>query len=211
MKNRLLQIILFAVVACSCALMSSAHSKLTPNAQLSLLQKQAARYDSNGKRVKALDANPSIRLVVDVDAQDAASTFAQIREAGATVLSKLGHQAVVSIPVDKVDALVAIEGVKRVDATSKGELKTDVSLVETGVSLIDGTIPGLEEVYTGKGITICLVDVGFDFQHPAFKDANGNSRLRCVYLPGNDNGHKFIVEDDEAIFFIWFHSFGITV
>ena len=198
MKNRLLQILLFAVIACSCALMSSAHSKLTPNAQLSLLQKQMARYDSNGKRIRALEANPSIRLVVEVDSQDAASTFAQIREAGATVLSKLGHQAVISIPADNVDALVAIEGVKRVDATSKGELKTDVSLVETGVSLIDGTVPGLEEVYTGKGVTVCLVDGGFDFQHPAFKDADGNSRLRCVYLPGNDNGHKFIVEDDEA-------------
>ena len=198
MKNRLLQILLFAVIACSCALMSSAHSKLTPNAQLSLLQKQTARYDSNGKRVKALDANPSIRLVVEVDSQDAASTFALIREAGATVLSKLGHQAVISIPVEKVDALVAIEGVKRVDATSKGELKTDVSLVETGVSLIDGTVPGLEEVYTGKGVTVCLVDGGFDFQHPAFKDADGNSRLCYVYLPGNDSGRKFIVEDDEA-------------
>ena len=178
--------------------MSSAHSKLTPNAQLSLLQKQTARYDSNGKRIKALEANPSIRLVVVVDSQDATSTFAQIREAGATVLSKLGHQAVISIPADKVDALVAIEGVNKVDATSKGELKTDVSLVETGVSLIDGTIPDLEEVYTGKGVTICLVDAGFDLQHPAFKDADGNSRLRCVYLPGNDSGRKFIVEDGEA-------------
>ncbi len=198
MKNRLLQIILFAVVACSCTLMSSAHNKLTPNAQLSLLQKQTARYDSNGKKLQALDADPVITLVVEVDAKGAAGTFAQIRKTGATVLSKLGHQTVISIPADNVDDLVAIEGVKRVDATSKGQLKTDVSLVETGVSLIDGTVPGLEEVYTGKGVTICLVDMGFDFQHPAFKDADGNTRLRCVYLPGNDSGHKFIVEDDEA-------------
>lgn len=198
MKNRLFQIISIAVIACSCALMSSAHNKLTANVQLSLLQKQTAKYDSNGKRIKAPDAKSSIRLVVEVDAKDASSTFDQIRETGATVLSKLGHQAVISIPADNIDGLVAIEGVKRVDATSKGELKTDVSLVETGVSLIDGTVPGLEEVYTGKGITICLVDEGFDFQHPAFKDADGNTRLRCVYLPGNDSGHKFIVEDDEA-------------
>lgn len=141
MKNRLFQIVLLAIIACSCALMSNAHSKLTPSAQLSLLQKRAAKYDSNGKRLQALDADPGIRLVVEVDSQDAASTFAKIREAGATVLSKLGHQAVISIPADKVDALVAIEGVKKVDATSKGELKTDVSLVETGVSLIDGTTP----------------------------------------------------------------------
>ena len=91
MKNRLFQIVLLAIIACSCALMSSAHSKLTPSAQLSLLQKRAAKYDSNGKRLQALDADPGIRLVVEVDSQDAASTFAKIREAGATVLSKLGH------------------------------------------------------------------------------------------------------------------------
>ncbi len=198
MKNRSLLIALFAIIACSCALMSSAHNKLTSSAQLSLLKKQTAQYNSNGKKIKAIDASPVIRLVVEVDSKDAASTFAQIRECGGTVLSKLGHQAVISIPTGNVDDLVAIEGVKKVDATSKGELKTDISRVETGVSLIDGTTPGVEEVYTGEGITIFVVDGGFDFQHPAFKDANGNTRLRCVYLPSNDSGHKFIVEDDEA-------------
>ena len=91
MKDRLFQIISIVIIACSCTLMSSAHSKLTPSAQLSLLQKRAAKYDSNGKRHQALDANPGIRLVVEVDSQDAASSFAKIREAGATLLSKLGH------------------------------------------------------------------------------------------------------------------------
>ena len=115
--------------------MSSAHNKLTSSAQLSLLKKQTAQYDSNGKKIKAIDTNPVIRLVVEVDSKDAASTFAQISECGGTVLSKLGHQAVISISTGKVDDIVAIEGVKRVDATSKGELKTDISRVETGVSL----------------------------------------------------------------------------
>ena len=198
MNNRLLLITLFAIIAWSCALMSSAHNKLTSSAQLSLLKKQTAQYDSNGKKIKAIDTNPVIRLVVEVDSKDAASTFAQISECGGTVLSKLGHQAVISISTGKVDDIVAIEGVKRVDATSKGELKTDISRVETGVSLIDGTTPGVEEVYTGEGITIFVVDGGFDFQHPAFKDANGNTRLRCVYMPTDDSGHKFIVEDTDT-------------
>ena len=108
MRNKLLQIVLFAMMACSCALMSSAHNKLTPNAQLSLLQKHAAKYELNGKKVRALEANPVIRLVVEVDSKDAVSTFAQIREAGGTVLSKLGHQAVISVPTNKVDDLIAI-------------------------------------------------------------------------------------------------------
>ena len=116
MKNRSLLIALFAIIACSCALMSSAHNKLTPSAQLSLLKKQTAQYNSNGKKIKAIDASPVIRLVVDVDSKDAASTFTKIRECGGAVLSKLGHQAVISIPTGKVDDLVAIDGVKRVDA-----------------------------------------------------------------------------------------------
>lgn len=66
------------------------------------------------------------------------------------------------------------------------------------MSQIDGSMPGSDMAYTGQGVTICLIDRGFDFQHPAFKDENGNSRLRCVYLPFDDSGHKFIVEDDEA-------------
>ena len=198
MKNRVLRIILVAIAVCLCTLMSSAQGKLTPNAQLSLLQKPTARFDSNGNKIKAHDADAGIRLVVTVDSKDAAGTFAKIRECGATVLSKLGQQAVISIPADRVDGLVAIEGVKTVDATSRCELKTDVSRVETGVSLIDGTTPGVQDVYTGEGITICIVDGGFDFQHPAFKDADGNTRLRCVYLPSDDSGRKFVVEDDEA-------------
>ena len=198
MNNRLLHIALAAIIACSCWGASWAHNKLTPYAQLTLSQQKLAKYDLKGNRVKPLDAGSSIKLVVEVDAREAASTFASIREAGGTVLSKLGHQAVISIAADRVDALAGIEGVKSIDATHQGELKTDVSRVETGVSLIDGTTPGTDVAYTGEGVTIVLIDQGFDFQHPAFKDADGNTRLKCVYMPGNDAGHKFIVDDEEA-------------
>lgn len=198
MKNKLFNLAIAAIIACSWWSASWAHNKLTPSAQLSLIQKQSARYDLRGNKIKSLDANRYIRLVIEVDVSDAASTFASIREAGGTVLSKLGPQAVISIPVGKVNDIECIQGVKSIDATHNGELKTDVSRVETGVSLIDGTTPGIAEAYTGKGVTICLIDNGFDFQHPAFKDAEGNTRLRCVYMPGNDSGNKFIVEDDEA-------------
>ena len=173
-----------------------AATKLTPNARLALFQKQVASKSSH--QVNANNAIADIRLVVEVDAQAAASTFEQIREAGGTVLSKLGHQAVISIPLDMVDKLDAFDGVKTVDATHRAEVKTDVTRDVTGVSQIDGSMPGTDMAYTGQGVTICLIDKGFDFQHPAFKDENGNSRLRCVYLPHNDGGHKFVVEDDEA-------------
>ncbi len=187
---------IIVIVACASTVTTHAASKLTTNARLALHQKQVANKSS--LQVNANNVMSDIRLVVEVDVREAASTFEQIRALGGTVLSKLGHQAVICIPVDRVDNLAAINGVKTVDAPHRGETKTDVTRVETGVSQIDGSQSGTDVAYTGKGITICMIDMGFDFQHPALKDENGNSRLRCVYLPHNDGGHKFIVEDDEA-------------
>ena len=187
---------IIVIVACVSTVATHATTKLTPNARLALLQKQVENKSSH--QVNAYDAIADIRLVVEVDAREANSTFKQIRKMGGIVLSKLGHQAVISIPVDKVDILADLDGVKTVDATHRADVKTDVTRVETLVSQIDGTMPGTDVAYTGQGVTICMIDKGFDFQHPAFKDENGNSRLRCVYLPHNDSGHKFIVEDDEA-------------
>lgn len=186
------QVYMFLVVALMCAVVTHADNKVTPSARMSLLQHQTA---NKGQKMKAQTA---IRLVVEVDANDAAGTFIQIRELGGVVQSKLGHQAVISIPTDKVEALVDIKGILTVDAPRKGDLKTITTREETGVSQIDGTMPGTDVAYTGQGITIIVVDAGFDFQHTAFKDADGNTRLRCVYLPNNDSGHKFVVEDEEA-------------
>lgn len=119
---------IIVIVACVSTAATHAASKLTPHARLALLQKQAANKSS---RQANADNATDIRLVVEVDAREAAGTFEQIREAGGTVLSKLGHQAVISIPVDKVDNLAVIDGVKTVDATHRGEVKTDVTREKT--------------------------------------------------------------------------------
>ena len=129
-------------------------------------------------------------LVVKVAQEGAAETFAQLKAKGVKVLSKLGHQAVVSVPVDSIDAISRLDGVLRIDVGHKGRLKTDLSMKETGISLIDGTMPDAPYSYTGKGVTVCVIDIGFDFQHPAFKDAEGRSRIKCVYMIGDEGGRK---------------------
>ena len=182
-KNRLLTIFAFIfafIIPCV------GQTKFSPWAQLSLKKQKVTAHETNGKRTNAPDAHCA-QLVLTVDEKDAKQTFALIRQTGATILSKLGRQAVVSIPANRVNDLAGIDGVTYIDAPQKGRLATDYSLIETRVSEIDGSSEGSDMAYTGKGVTICVVDMGFDFQHPAFKDANGNSRLRCVYLP-NDEG-----------------------
>ena len=185
-------------------MMAMAQMKLTPQVKLqvekqkSKVERKAAKARAQGKAFAPTVKEQRMTLVVKVAQEGAAETFAQLKAKGAKILSKLGHQAVVSVPVDSIDAISRLDGVLRIDVGHKGRLKTDLSMKETGISLIDGTMPDAPYSYTGKGVTVCVIDMGFDFQHPAFKDAEGRSRIKCVYMIGDEGGRKFTVEDDEV-------------
>lgn len=186
------------LAVCTAAL---AQSKLTPQAQLRIATQRAKTVDAsrNTTEKNRVMAENTITLVVKVDESHASRTFAQMKAAGAIVKSKLGHQAVVSLPLDSVEALEQIEGVVRIDKGHLGKRKTDVTRSVTGVNQLNGpTLPADATGYTGKGVNVCIIDGGIDFQHPAFKDDEGRSRIKCVYMMGNDNGNKFTVDDPEA-------------
>lgn len=180
------------------ALVAMAQGKLTPQAQISIA-KQKTHATRSGRQLAPAEGGKKVMLVVKVSPENAAQTFRQMKAAGAVVRTKLGQQATVSIPADSVPALERIEGVLRIDSGHKGRLKTDKARQATGVSLLNGpTLPDGATLYSGKGVNICLIDVGIDFQHPAFKDSLGRSRIKCVYLNNSDEGRKFTVSDPEA-------------
>ena len=180
------------------ALVAMAQGKLTPQAQISIA-KQKTHATRSGRQLAPAEGGKKVMLVVKVSPENAAQTFRQMKAAGAVVRTKLGQQATVSIPADSVPALERIKGVLRIDSGHKGRLKTDKARQATGVSLLNGpTLPDGATLYSGKGVNICLVDVGIDFQHPAFKDSQGRSRIKCVYLNNSDEGRKFTVSDPEA-------------
>lgn len=180
------------------ALVAMAQGKLTPQAQISIA-KQKTHTTRSGRQLAPAEGGKKVMLVVKVSAENAAQTFRQMKAAGAVVRTKLGQQATVSIPADSVPALERIKGVLRIDSGHKGRLKTDKARQATGVSLLNGpTLPDGATLYSGKGVNICLIDVGIDFQHPAFKDSLGRSRIKCVYLNNSDEGRKFTVSDPEA-------------
>lgn len=180
------------------ALVAMAQGKLTPQAQISIA-KQKTHTTRCGRQLAPAEGGKKVMLVVKVSPENAAQTFRQMKAAGAVVRTKLGQQATVSIPADSVPALERIKGVLRIDSGHKGRLKTDKARQATGVSLLNGpTLPDGATLYSGKGVNICLVDVGIDFQHPAFKDSQGRSRIKCVYLNNSDEGRKFTVSDPEA-------------
>lgn len=180
-------------------------SKLTAQAQLKVKRIKAEtasaekRKKNNVRDGRQNEPVTALFVVMIGEKCNAAATIRQMRDAGAVVKSKLGHQMVVSIPIDSIGALERIDGVERIDNGHKGRKKTDVTRVETGVSRLNGTGEDvMSPAYSGKGVTVCLIDGGFDFQHPAFQDEAGNSRIKCVYMMNDEGGNPFTVNDPDA-------------
>ena len=61
--------------------------------------------------------------------------------------------------------------------------KTLLSREVTGVNKVLQGTDGLPQAFTGKGVVVGIIDSGFDFLHPSFKDAEGNLRIKAVFIP----------------------------
>lgn len=91
------------------------------------------------------------------------------------------------IPVDKLQEVAKIAKVSRISVASKRRPLTDkvrqASNVDDALTLSTDAIgAGLSKKYDGTGVLLGVVDTGIDFQHIAFKDKNGNSRIKRAYV-----------------------------
>jgi len=86
--------------------------------------------------------------------------------------------------VNKLEAVSELKGVKQVAiAKMKRHFTDQAANVTNALKAWDGTNYGLLDAYTGKDVVVGMIDIGIEFNHRAFKDANGNTRVKRVYLP----------------------------
>lgn len=94
------------------------------------------------------------------------------------------------IPVDKLQEVAKIAKVSRISVASKRRPLTDkvrqATNVDDALTLSTDAIgAGLSKKYDGTGVLLGVIDTGIDFQHIAFKDKNGNSRIKRAYVVTN--------------------------
>lgn len=129
----------------------------------------------------------------------------KLKEMGGEINSIMGNMIAVSLPVSQLEAAAAIEGVLLIDIPSGGSKKTDITRNSTEVQkVLDGTGEKLPQAYTGKGVIIGVIDGGFDYTHPAFKDKDGKLRIKGVYLPhtnieGGENLKNISYTDEKNV------------
>ena len=91
------------------------------------------------------------------------------------------------IPVDKIEEVAAIASVKSVKAATMMRKSTNTAREKTNVDDVltysaDAQSAGMPNSFDGSGVILGVIDTGIDFNHIAFKDASGNSRIKQAYV-----------------------------
>lgn len=94
------------------------------------------------------------------------------------------------VPVNQLQSLAAIDNVTRIKVARRMRPLTDKARETTHVDDLltqspDALAVGVTDKYDGAGVLLGVIDTGIDFQHIAFKDKNGKSRIKRAYVYKN--------------------------
>ncbi|MBR5638177.1 MAG: S8 family serine peptidase [Muribaculaceae bacterium] len=173
------------LMAISVSLGMMAQDKLSAPTKVFLQQRaNAAPQAPDGKTILASPKTVNGVEYVECFISLNGVSIAELEANGVKVTGKFSDFVTVSIPVNKIEAVARMKGVKQVGIARNARLLTDVAKgIVNADKAWDGTNYGLPQGYTGQGVVVGLIDDGIQFNHRAFLDDNGNSRVKAVYLP----------------------------
>lgn len=88
------------------------------------------------------------------------------------------------VPVSSIVALADDNDVEEIDAGQEVRTMMDNVRTLTNVDAVHSAT-GIDTAYKGNGVLVGIIDAGFDFRHPNFRDSNGKSRIRAVWDQNN--------------------------
>ena len=115
------------------------------------------------------------------------SDISDLEALGVQIESKFDNGLLTTlIPVDKINEVAAIEGVKKISVASLMRPLTDKARQTTNTDDVltlsaDALAANLSHIYDGTGVILGVIDGGIDYQHSAFKDKNGNTIIPFEY------------------------------
>jgi len=143
----------------------------------------------------ALDRRPLVAMPEMIDGQAYMSAFVriatddvidQLTDLGVIIQCQFGGGLLTAlIPMEKIDEVAALEGVKRINAAECMRPLTDKSREATNVDDVltlssDALAAGLDHEYDGTGVIVGIIDTGIDYRHIAFQGTNG-TRIKRIY------------------------------
>lgn len=116
-----------------------------------------------------------------IDPAEASNVY---RLFGCQQYARYGDLAIVGIPVNKLPALSEHPAVHRIEASPSSHLTMDNTVVVTAVDKVQQSFNSnwITTPYTGRGVVVGVMDVGFDLTHPNFYDSStSNYRIGAFW------------------------------
>ncbi len=152
-------------------------SNLDPNANLLFhLQMEKENVINKQKKFNIFQINHRTYLpaLLKINSAFRTSHFSRLE---VKVNAVIGDIYSVWIPVEKFQDVASLPGIQYLELAQKTYSKLDNALTKSKVDLVHKA-HNLSQRYTGKDVVIGVLDLGFDYTHPAFRDAEGNVRIQ---------------------------------
>lgn len=145
--------------------------------------KLMARACSDVNQGKAVQAFISVAGNDDIQA---------LQQMGVIVQTVFDGFVTASIPASSIDAVCALNGVKRVSLARRLHLCNDSARLCSFVDQVQQG-QGMIAPLTGKGVIIGVIDTGVDFNHINLCEPYGASRVKAVYMPHDSTGQSPVI------------------
>ena len=153
---------------------------------LNKYEQQQTAVRENGGALRA-QGRPVINYILAlVESTDGDAT---IRQKGGLVWQDFDHGFYAAfLPVDSLGALDQSTSIVRMEANELSNVLNDNSKEILGVNKVWNGIE-LPQAFRGNGVLAGVMDIGFDFTHPSFRNEDGSSRVIWFWDPlaENDN------------------------
>ena len=106
---------------------------------------------------------------------------ASVRATGVTVNSEYPGFVTAQVTAGQVLALARLGGVRYIDPGSVNYPANDVSVPETGASLVQGGFLNNTQ-YRGAGAIVLIYDTGIDFKHKDFRSPADSTKSRILFI-----------------------------
>lgn len=155
---------------------------LSPSAVLLLEQQSAGdsivKFDTKSRRAVSVEPE-SVGAYIILDDDKAVY---ELENLGVSLRHNHGSYYTASIPVGVLAQAGEVPGVKYISLGNHVSLLNDYNRRVAGVDAVHANEnEQLPQPYTGKGIIVGLIDIGIEYNHPAYRDEDGNCRIKAVW------------------------------
>ncbi len=179
---------------CSMALSQSVDNSKLSQGVIDALQKRSVR------KAMAPQERGDERLMALMSFSRPGQQSGFLADYGVEVIDSIGRVFIVNIPFVSIGPVTLDARVERIEAERMPWPAMNVTPGQVNAKgIYVGT--GLPQAYDGTGVVAGVFDSSFDFTHPAFLDADGNTRVKYYYDFHwlNDDGtfgHELTSEQD---------------